>query len=240
MTGHFDCIGIDDLIGAMKHTVEHGAKHARDDGGRTFVWRDESGASVAVHASERQIICAFPSFRTELTVPVRVHEVFEDDRCPFCAAVTLDAADDGGELDFRLASQFEDLDQVRRDPAGATRRTARLVGFAEELRSWASEDDFQRHLEGQEVQLGPQSVIPTGLFDVEDRQSGTDRARNLLTGVVEERHTLRNTLTDRSFIRLRARSCATFDVVAAPGDVPPDQRPGSVVQAVCWMVGGTE
>jgi hypothetical protein len=152
MADHFEYVGITDVLGAIDHAVANGQAHERDDGGPDLRLAGRE-RRLAVHASaEDSIVCAFPSFRTELTIPVRTTEFYEDDECPFCATPTLDLIDAQGELITRLASQLEDLDAGRRDLAPTQPRTARLAAFAEELRSWAGEEEFERDEGGLAVQ----------------------------------------------------------------------------------------
>ena len=83
MAGHYECIGVEPLdkavLGLLDVAKEQGASRALADGSRELLWRDSSGASVALEtAADGGVICARPSFLGTSRVPVRVSGIAED------------------------------------------------------------------------------------------------------------------------------------------------------------------
>lgn len=250
MAGHFEAIGFEladeeALAQVVERAVAEGEPRARTDGGTTRLWRDASGASVVVHLDESGAIwCTAPSFPATSTFPVRVNGTAADPECRFCSVLMVEVLDDG-EMIYPLAAQLESIDEaLERDFDGQEHELA-LTAFGEEVEVWPDETSYNEQ-PGEEPRLGPQSLIPSGLFVPEEKRSFLrrrrpetgPRAQAIITGIVETAETLRNESSGGEFQHARVATYGpTLDVVISSQDVPTALAPGNVVQGTFWLIG---
>jgi hypothetical protein len=117
MAGHYECIGVpggeDEVMAFLALAIERGGGRTLGDGGSEIVWRDPSGASVAVDTTaDGELSCARPSFHGSSAVPVVVQGIGEDPDCRFCSRLFVDVVDEQGEQVYPLAVELEEVDAV--------------------------------------------------------------------------------------------------------------------------------
>ena len=257
MAGHYECIGVppdeEAVLGFLEVAGEQGASRELADGNRELVWRDSSGASVALEtASDGGIVCARPSFLGTSRLPVRVSGIAEDAACRFCSRLLVEVLGDEGEMQYPLAVELEEIGAVMSalEPDEAV-RTLRVTAFAQSIRIWPDEaaytDDVPAGTGAPDgdsaMPLAPRSLIPVGLF-VEPERRGIFRRRveraptaeALLTGIVNAFGERRNTVTGDPFLWAELETFGgRFDAViaASEGDGLTD---GAVVQLESWLI----
>jgi hypothetical protein len=114
------------------------------------------------------------------------------------------------------------------DPA-----TVSVTAFAEQIKSWPTEDAYRAEEEPGKPQFAARSLIPSGLFTLGNEAS--PRAEAIITGVVRrgERKTNHHTGADFDWCELETYA-ASVDMVASRQAAP--FVIGQVVQGTFWLV----
>jgi hypothetical protein len=251
MASHFEAIGFDfadeaEFAQLVERAAGEGKRRTRKDGGVSALWRDESGASVAVHLDiDAALVCAAPSFAATSRVSARINGVAADPECPFCSVLVAEVLENG-EVIYPLVVQLENIDEVLESDVGGREAELALAAFAVEIQVWPDERTYEEAVD-QDVPLASQSLIPTGLFTPEPKRRGLLRRKKaagppqphaLVTGVVETAATLRNAASGLEFIHARVATYGpVVDVLASAGDVTTPVTPGNVVQSNSWLIG---
>jgi hypothetical protein len=251
MASHFEAIGFDfpdeaAFAGLVERVVSEGESRTRADGGTSSLWRDESGASVAVHLDgDGRLACAAPSFAATSRVRARLNGVAADPECPFCSALVVEVLEDG-EMVYPLALQLENVDQVLEMELDGREGDLAVAAFAEDVRIWTDERAYDEALDP-EVPLASRSLLPTGFFTPEQKRRGFLRRKEpepivqphaLVTGLVEDAAIVRNEVSGEEFIHARVATYAVLlDVVLSASEAPEPLAAGNVVQAGSWMMG---
>jgi hypothetical protein len=251
VAGHFEAIGFNDLdretlSELVDMALAEGETRTRGDGGVSAIWRDESGASIAVHAEDKAEGCVAPSFAGTTRASVRANGVAVDPECRFCSALLVEVLD-GDEMLYPLATQLENVDEALERSFDGSKVDVMLTVFGEEVEVWPDEGAYAE-APGEEPHLAPQSLIPSGLFvpPSEERRGlfrrrapePAPQAQAIITGIVETAETLRNETSRSEFVHARLSTYrAILDVVLSPSDVPDGVEPGNVVQGSFWVMG---
>ncbi len=193
-------------------------------------------------------MCATPAFAARTTSRVRLSELIpEVSGCPYCVTVVVEVLDDNDEVIYPLAFQVTDPDSVRELYAPGRVVNVQIAAFAEEIRTWPGDTDFACSKD--EVQLGVESLIPTGLFTEPRRRLlplrrqskrgfGGSVAFALITGHVGESHERVNPITGEGFVEMLVHSYGgEYTLVASQEEMRTAPAVGAVVQAATWLVG---
>lgn len=243
MLDHYAAIGIpsqEAAIAAIERAVTDGEMRRRADGGLSGVWRDASGASVAVHLdADGAVVCGAPSFHGTRTTSVRSGRLALDPECRFCSVLVAEVLD-GAEMLYPLAVQLEDVDVALERPLGDEEvRQLGVSAFGEEVEVWPDERTYEG-APADAPRLATQSLIPSGLFvGLEDGRAAepAPTAHAVVTGVVAEVETRTNSLTGADFVHARlATYGADLDIVLAPNDLSEPLAAGNVVQGTFWLI----
>jgi hypothetical protein len=140
MAGHFECIGFDDIIVAIEQAVRTGQRRERADG-VSFVWRDESEASVVVHTVEDSVVDAFPTFATDLRLRAHPRGIASGAH-ELDGALHVELRDERGEIIYPFAIQLEDVDRVGALLPVSEPTEVRVSGFAERIEAWRDAESF--------------------------------------------------------------------------------------------------
>lgn len=252
MAGHFDCIGVHGEDGFWEFlgvATERGNPRQRADGGRELVWRDPSGATVAVDTdADGELECARPSFLGTSRLPVLVNGLGEDAECRFCARLIVDVLDEQGELVYPLAVELEEVDAVRDAVPAGERRTLRVTAFADSIEVWPDEQAYVDANADEEVSYAAQSLIPVGFFG-DPPKRGLFRRRAveeapealaLLTGIVASVEERRNEVSGTGFLWAEIDTFGgCYDAVVAV-DESEGFVEGAVVRLEAWLIGSLE
>ena len=246
MPGHFECIGLEsqeEVVQAIERAVKGHFETQRADGGTRFIWRDLEGARLVVNAdSSGAVVCATPSFAGETSVEVEEEEIIRDSECDFCSRLSVNVLEDG-DLVYPLAVQTEEMEPDRELVEGKRRLSITL--FVEEAELWTDETAYDASFDSSQMRFASQSLIPVGTFppNFPERRRFWQRSRHkptahaLVTGVVNETRTRRNSATEREFAWANLESLgARYDIVAPLEAVGGGFSPGNVVQASCWVI----
>ncbi len=247
MAGHFQAIGVDDVRAFMDHAIPLGDWHPMADGGRSMVWRDPSGASLAAWSNpENALVTAAPSFDASCRAPISEATVVEGFEPEFDATVIVQVLEDGEDA-FPLPLQLEDVHHLLRGGTTTARELSLTAFFEEIVEVWESESAFGAHAAAEYEAsgippLGGRSLIPTGLFfdrpHEQDEELPLPEPRALITGCVLSADTLVNSVTGNPFVHASiATAAVTLDCVVAPVDLEHELAPGMVVRAGCWLIG---
>ena len=246
MAGHYECIGVpgggDEVFAFLNLAIE------QSGGGREIVWRDPSGASVAIDtAADGEIVCARPSFLGSSRLPVLVNGIGEDPECRFCSRLFVDVLDEEGELVYPLAVELEEIDDVMEAMPQQERRTLRITAFADSIETWPSEEAYNQAVSGEEAAFAARSLIPVGFFTEPERRGLLRRraeqvpeAHALLTGVVTSYAERRNETTGHRFLSAEIDTFGgRYDAVIAPEEAE-GLAVGAVAQLESWLIGSLE
>ena len=246
MPGHFECIGLEsheEVVEAIERAASGHLETERSDGGSRFIWRDLDGARLVVNTdSGGAVVCAAPSFAGETSVDVEEQEIVRDSECAFCSRLLVNVLEDG-ELVYPLAAQTEEMRPDRQVVEGKRRLSITL--FVEEAELWTDEMAYDETSASSEIRFAPRSLIPVGTFPPNfpkrrrfwQRRRYEPTAQALVTGVVSEARTRRNSATEREFAWANLESLgASYDIVAPLEAVGGGFSSGNVVRASCWAI----
>jgi hypothetical protein len=251
VAGHYECIGVpggeEEVFAFLTVAIDHGAARDRDGGGREILWRDPSGASVAVDtAPDGEIVCARPSFLGSSRLPVLVNGIGEDPECRFCSRLFADVLDEDGEMVYPLAVELEEIDAVLEAVPKEERRTLRVTAFADSIETWPGEEAYNEAVSDEEARFAARSLIPVGFFTTPARRGLLRRAEPvpaahaLLTGIVASFAERRNEATGHSFLSAELDTFGgRYDAVVASEEAE-ELGVGAVVQLECWLIGSLE
>ncbi len=237
MATHLNAIGLipataDEFTELAYEAKERGEEVRRPDDGSTYVWRDDSGATLVVHLTRDGLIeCLTPSFASTSALVIRPTALAVDAKCRFCSVLTADLLDEGGEVLYPVPLQLEDVWHFFEDEPNGKPAAASLAAFAEEIEVWPDEHAY-RATRTEDAPLEPQTLLAVGLSDA------PPQARVVMSGVVERVEDRRNGLTDLPFRWAKVATYGgVYDAVFAVDDRAPELAPGSVVQGFFWLVG---
>jgi hypothetical protein len=246
VAGHYACIGVpggeEEVFAFLNLAID------QSGGGREIVWRDPSGASVAIDtAADGELVCARPSFLGSSRLPVLVNGIGEDPECRFCSRLLVDVLDEEGELVYPLAVELEEIDAVMEAAPSDERRMLRVSAFADSIETWPSEEAYIEAVSHEETPFAARSLIPVGFFKRPDRRGIFGRrgepmpeAQALLTGVVASYAERRNEATGHPFFSAEIETFGgRYDAVVAAEEAE-GLAVGAVVQLESWLIGSLE
>jgi hypothetical protein len=250
VAGHYECIGVpggeEEVLAFLNSATEQGLAR-NSGGGREIVWRDPSGASVAVNtAPDGELVCARPSFFGSSRLPVLVNGIGEDPECRYCSRLFVDVLDEDGEMVYPLAVELEEIDAVMEAPPSDERRALRVTAFADSIETRSSDDAYNEAVSDDEAPVAAQSLVPVGFFTEPARRGLFGRvesipeARALLTGIVGSVAERRNEATGHRFFWAEIDTFGgRYDVVIA-AEEGEGLAAGAVVQLDSWLIGALE
>lgn len=240
MHDHFACVGIDvaasgGVSEAVAALLPSAAETIYRGGGSLFDWRDPSGAGVTVTTVtvDNVVQCVTPTYTAGLRAAARAVSFAEGDHCRFCHPLVVDVLDETGRVAHGLGVRLEDAALTRRRVVPGADITLAFAGLAERVQVWADDAAYVRAHEQQRAPLPLGSIAPTGLY------APTPTPHAIVTGIVQRVEERRNETTGAPFVWTAvAAGAGDVEVVMPP---PPDADPpvaaGSVVQALCLVVG---
>jgi hypothetical protein len=217
---------VEGLMPSSRETIYRG-------GGSVFEWRDPSGAGLLVTTLtvDNIVKCVTPTFTAGSLVTAVPTGFGADDDCRFCEPLLADVLDDDGRLLTRLAVHLEDSAVTRRQVPLGRPITMAIAAFVDEARCWPDEGAYERDQRQSRTPFASRSLVPVGLFG--DRP----RPHAIVTGIVSRTDVRDNETTSRPFRWLRVDTLGMSLETVSAVDTLPDVEPGTVIQAVCWMVG---
>lgn len=215
------------------------------------IWRSRTGAEIWFHLpflgtedDARDIAGLTPFYEGLGMIDVEVIErVHRPDDNAFEGAFTAQVGDpDGSNEGYPLTFDAVDF-AAHEQRALPFKAQARIVGFARNVRAFASDSAYSAGTSGEadRIALAPRAFIPVGQFaDLEagEGESVPPASTALFTGRVVEHRQHTNEATGREFHWLLVETyAAVLDVVADPECVIGDIVEGGTVEVGCVLIG---
>lgn len=246
---NFACIGVaeEDAQRVLDHAAEHAESALESKRAEHLLWRDESGAALALHVEGNALACVTPFFAAEQPTRWRVNAAAasRDRECRHCSGADCDLGDGDGELVTRCAVQWLHFAPYERWLRRAGAFELEVVAFGASVRACADSAELQRAMAEAELVadeaggaitgFADDFFLPTGLFgDGADGMLG--RARALFGGRITACERRENRVTGGGFHQLRVATLpGAVDVVTAAVEGEP--APGAIALVEGWLVG---
>jgi hypothetical protein len=253
MGGHFACIGLhtqtrEEFMAVVDRIVDAAVEDAAaPPPARHLRWTDASGASMAIHFSDRKTIeCVTPFFVAPEPAlwHVRTGAPVDDGDCAHCGGADCGVLDERGEMATQATVQWLHFQPFRQWLCQSRVYRLRVVVFAERAAFYPSVEAFDA---GQKswgwgvtdgrARLADCSFIPEGMFG--DSRDLAARARCMFAGRVEAVGRPTNALSGRSFLHARVASLpGAIDFVADGAEGTAEA--GAIALVRGWAVGRPE
>jgi len=201
------------------------------------VWQSPSGAELWFHVSPdgTEIVGFTPFFAGESRVPVRLTARYPGNaNTPHEGIVAAELAPEPG-LPGIHPLVYESVDTLRhRTLSLPSEGHARIVGFAHQVKAFASAADFEA-ARASDLTFAPQSFVPLGLFAGADAPPS---AAALIVGRLARHREAVNEITGQPFHALFVEGLdASYDIVADPAAVEGALAAGGTVEVTCTLFG---
>jgi len=201
------------------------------------VWRSPSGAELWFHVSPdgTEIVGFTPFFAGESAIPLRLTARYTaNPDTPHEGCIVAELAPEPGAPGVHPLA-FEAVDALRhRDLALPHQGPARIVGFAHQIKAFASAEAFEA-ARNADLPFAPQSFVPLGLFQDTDTPPS---ASALVVGRVVRNREAVNEITGQPFHALVVEGLdATYDIVADPNAVEGAIARNGTVEVTCTLFG---
>lgn len=240
--GHFACLGFDtEDENGLKAMIERlwGRTKAtpRKDGGRMLTWQDASGARLVMNADEAgKVTCVSPGFAGSGSMHVRVESI-RPDECRHCDVLVVQVLE-GDRMAYPMALQVDDIGIARDVFEPKSVHDLNVTVFLEEDFKVRSAEDAATPLKPGEFAMGPECLIPSGLFPGDDVPGLRPRALVILSGRVISSEVRTNGAAQGRFLHALVQTYAgTVDVVAPSHVAPRGLRAGRIISGSFWVVG---
>lgn len=254
MASNLSCIGFtfanaEEFQRAMLDLAPRCIERVGCTAGDYSIWRSRTGAELWFHLAtfgseddERDIAGLTPFYEgfSEVTLEVTARVARPDDN-PFEGAFHAWVLDETGAQAYPLT--FDAVDFAANEHLKTPfRASARITGFARELRAFADEAAYSRTSanDTQRIPLAARAFVPIGQFaEIDESDDETPPSSTaLLTGRVREHTIHTNEASGREFHWLLVDSFeATFDIVADPEIVSGEIAVGGTVEIACVLIG---
>jgi len=244
MWGHFESIGLslrtaEELAEFVDESWGDFVEEFRAGEVRHLRWTDASGASLAAHVEEDDVVCVTPFFDppeglTQWTV--RSSGPREDAGCVHCGAADVDILA-GGDLVTRTTVQWLHFLPYRSWLHAKRDYSLSVAAFAEQVSIFPDEDSFHR---GPKPGLGNLALtvnafLPIGMLS--GARTARAATKAAFSGRIAQARERRNT-RGGSFWHLRIETLpGAVDVVAAPGAFRRPPVAGEVGLIDAWIIG---
>lgn len=214
------------------------------NGGVYMVFADPSGAELWLQINEQNQFTGFnPHYRGQSKRRVRLTNEVERPESELDGAfyawaepIADSEETESGQYPFVFDLPDAQKYQHIRFPQDID---IQLTAFAQEITVFASEEDFNKSQEDQELKWATQSFIPSGLFHPNEQSNPQpSQAYGIFTGIIKEVALKTNAFTQQQFYWLLTDTLGgTIDVVADPQYFDQAPQKNGVIQGQFWLSG---